>query len=117
MTTTTDQRRAWRAANPDKVREYQLRHQPKAQAKKYGLDVETVHSIFHAQGGKCGVCGKDLPPWPSNRTHIDHDHDTGIVRGLLCSSCNRYEGWIKRNGERLAAYLASPPAQAMLGLA
>lgn len=115
--TTKEQRQAWRKANPEKVREYQLKHQPRAQAKKYGLDVDTVQAIFHAQGGLCGVCGKPLAPWPSAKTHIDHDHVTGAVRGILCSSCNRYEGWLKRNGENLSRYLANPPAQKMLGLA
>ena len=117
MTTTTAQRQAWRKANPDKVRAYQLKHQPKSYAKKYGLDVATVGALFAAQGGKCAVCGKELPPWPSRRTHIDHDHETGKVRGLLCSSCNRYEGWVYRNGEKLRQYLLNPPAQSLLELA
>lgn len=117
MTTTLEQRQAWRKANPEKVRAYQLKHQPKAQAKKYGLDVDTVQSLFHAQGGLCGVCSKVLAPWPSTKTHIDHDHVTGAVRGILCSSCNRYEGWLERNGENLSRYLSNPPAQKMLGLA
>lgn len=110
MTTTAEQRRAWRAANPDKVRAYQLKHQPRAVAKKYGLTVDEVQALFSKQRGKCGVCEKDLAPWPSNRTHIDHDHDTGRVRGLLCSSCNRYEGWVRRNYAKLQQYLADPPA-------
>ncbi len=117
MVTTTEQRQAWRKANPDKVRGYQLKHQPRAQAKKYGLDVDTVQALYAAQGGCCAVCGKDMPAWPSNRTHIDHDHETGKVRGILCTSCNRYEGWVRRNGKKLEQYLKAPPAQALLGLA
>lgn len=113
MVTTTEQRRAWRKANPDKVREYQLRHQPRSAAKQYGLTVDAVQALFAAQDGKCGVCAKLLTPWPSRKTHIDHDHATGKVRGLLCSSCNRYEGWVRRNGDRLKAYLAAPPAAAL----
>lgn len=117
MVTTTAQRQAWRAANPDKVREYQLRHQPRSYAKKYGLDVQTIHALYEAQQGRCGVCSKDMPAWPSTRTHVDHDHESGKVRGLLCSSCNRYEGWVRRYGTRLQQYLADPPAQTLLELA
>src|SRR4051812_34435346 len=103
--TTTAQRQAWRAANPEKVRAYQLKHQPRAAAKAYGLTVDAVQALFRNQDGKCGVCAKAMVPWPSRKTHVDHDHETGEVRGLLCSSCNRYEGWVQRNGSKLQAYL------------
>jgi hypothetical protein len=115
--TTTAQRQAWRKANPDKVRAYQLKHQPRAAAKKYGLTVEIVAAMIVAQDGKCAVCEKVLAPWPSTKTHIDHDHVTGKVRGVLCNSCNRYEGWVYRNGEKLKRYLENPPAQRMLEMA
>lgn len=39
-----------------------------------------------AQGGVCAICGN--PP-KSRRLHVDHDHRTGTVRGLLCFRCNR----------------------------
>lgn len=117
MATTTEQRQAWRKANPDKVRAYQLKHQPRSYAKKYGLDVSTVHALLEAQNGLCGICRKELAPWPSTRTHIDHCHASGKVRGILCSSCNRYEGWMARHGEELKSYLTNPPAQNLLDLA
>lgn len=113
MVTTAEQRRAWRKANPDKVREYQLRHQPRATAAQYGLTVGEVHALFAAQDGRCGVCAKQLVPWPSLKTHIDHDHQTGKVRGILCSSCNRCEGWVVRNGGKLRRYLSHPPADVL----
>jgi hypothetical protein len=109
--------RAWKKANPDKVRAYQLKHNPRSAAKQYGLTVEAVRALFAAQDGKCGVCCKAMPQWPDRRTHIDHDHASGEVRGLLCSSCNRYEGWVRRNGAKLKQYLAAPPARDLLGLA
>jgi DNA polymerase len=48
--------RAWKKANPDKVRAYQLKHNPRSAAKQYGLTVEAVRALFAAQDGKCGVC-------------------------------------------------------------
>ena len=38
------------------------------------------------QAGRCGICGTF-----THRQHTDHDHDTGLVRGMLCPSCNIQE--------------------------
>lgn len=113
----TERQRQWKQANPEKVRGYQLKHQPRSYAKKYGVPVEALAALFKAQEGKCGVCSKVLAPWPDVRTHVDHDHATGEVRGFLCSACNRYEGWSRRYAEKLRQYLETPPARAVLGLA
>jgi hypothetical protein len=42
--------------------------------------------MLAAQGGGCAICG--APP-KTRRLHVDHDHKTGAVRGLLCYRCNR----------------------------
>lgn len=44
-----------------------------------------------AQDGRCLICGR--PP-QTRRLHVDHDHKTGQVRGLLCYGCNRYVVWV-----------------------
>jgi recombination endonuclease VII len=44
-------------------------------------------AMLAAQGGVCAICGN--PP-KTRRLHIDHDHRTGKIRGLLCFTCNRY---------------------------
>ena len=47
--------------------------------------------LLRRQGGKCKVCGETDPPVPDGKLdgwHIDHDHATGKVRGILCHSCN-----------------------------
>ena len=53
------------------------------------------------------ICGLCLKPGHCCLV-VDHDHDTGLVRGMLCRSCNNYEG--RNSTPLLAAYCANPPA-------
>ncbi len=77
-----------------RTREYESRHKDKkiswnrkAKLKfKYGIDQEWIDARMVKQAGLCGICGVALTQ--ENRT-IDHDHETGEARGLLCSSCNK----------------------------
>ncbi len=56
-------------------------------ASKYGITLEEYDSLFVIQGGVCALCGE--PSDSEGRLlSVDHCHDTGKVRGLLCSSCN-----------------------------
>ena len=50
--------------------------------RKYGLTLEAYQELLDSQGGGCPICGK---PDPDN---VDHDHETGRVRGILCWDCN-----------------------------
>jgi hypothetical protein len=56
----------------------------------YGIDVPDYERILEEQGGGCYVCGKK--PTDRRALDIDHDHNTGKVRGLLCSKHNRAIG-------------------------
>jgi Recombination endonuclease VII len=76
--------------------EFRLKHRQDNVRRNYGVTREQYNSLFESQGGKCAVCGK--PPDGSkkgNYLHVDHDHETGEVRGLLCSRCNRGMGHFK----------------------
>lgn len=55
-------------------------------AKALGVSDEDYARMLAAQGGGCAICG--APP-KTRRLHVDHDHRTGAVRGLLCYRCNR----------------------------
>ena len=55
--------------------------------RKYGVGIKQYNRMFRAQKGKCKVCGR--PPKPGKNLHVDHDHKTGEVRGLLDYYCNR----------------------------
>lgn len=54
---------------------------------KYGMTREEWMALYDAQHGGCAICAS--PGWAPNFLVVDHDHDTGKVRGLLCDGCNR----------------------------
>lgn len=88
--------RVWRERHPEKQRDVWLRH-------KYGIVQADVDAMKLAQGGRCGACDE-----PTEKFHIDHDHRTGEVRGLLCAGCNFAAGLLEddpRRAEGLAEYL------------
>lgn len=45
-------------------------------------------AMYEAQGGRCALCLREGPMAGSGRLKVDHDHDTGVIRGLLHTSCN-----------------------------
>jgi hypothetical protein len=76
---------------------------------KYGITPEIYDSLLEEQGGVCATsgCGGEGNPW----LHVDHDHHTGLVRGLLCHSCNMALGNARDSIEvleGLIAYLRRP---------
>ena len=74
----------------------------------YGLTPDTYNVMYAQQLGCCDICGSEEKDVTGARLHIDHDHDTGEVRGLLCSNCNRGLGMLKDSSEiinKAVAYL------------
>jgi len=69
--------------------------------KEYGLSPKEYHSLVNRQGGACAICGAS--PESHFSLHIDHCHDTGRVRGLLCGKCNQAIGLLGHDVKRLAA--------------
>jgi hypothetical protein len=108
----TQSYRQWKAANPgaDKRRYWTHRDSERERhlVKKYGVTFARYAELLSEQGGCCVICRR---PEPDNRMlDVDHDHDTGVVRGLLCTSCNRVLGHAHDSEERLRAaadYLSS----------
>lgn len=66
---------------------------------KYGLTEEQFRRMYLDQRGLCAICPKRLI---GRDCHIDHDHVTSKVRGLLCGSCNTGLGFFKDNIRLLA---------------
>jgi hypothetical protein len=107
----------------------------KARAKRlwdnYKLTIAQYDAILAHQGGVCYGCHQ-AEPVKGRRLSVDHDHETGQIRGLLCSRCNpiigKLENAYKRYGlgkvvgltvqklaYRIATYLAAPTATIALG--
>jgi hypothetical protein len=92
----------YRELNPEK---YKLGIRNATLKKKYGITIEEYNSMLATQNNQCAVCF-DAPK--HQRLHVDHNHKTGKVRGLLCQACNVSIGKMKESPEllrRLALYI------------
>lgn len=75
---------------------------------KYGLEPDHKEQLFSAQGGACYICRYAFGQ-KTGDMKVDHNHDTGEVRGLLCDLCNRGLGFFRDNQDNLKkaiSYLA-----------
>lgn len=85
----------WQAANVAHRRAYQRRW-------RYGITPEQYDALMTEQGGACALCDLPVAECPKGALHIDHDHATGRIRGLLCLRCNsalerlERDGWLAR---------------------
>lgn len=68
--------------------------------RRYGIGAAEVDRMIRDQGGVCLICGRSDPD------HVDHDHATGRVRGILCFNCNGGLGQFADDVERLVAAIA-----------
>lgn len=68
----------------------------------YGVSSAQIDLVLAAQGGRCAICKTKEPDSKLAQWHVDHDHDTGVLRGVLCSSCNLGLGRFKDSIPNLA---------------
>jgi len=84
------QRTRWQSRTPQKRLEQHLKY-------KYGITPSQFLEMWNNQVGRCAICESGLPDLLvyENRRRgyaIDHDHNTGTVRGILCTECNSVLG-------------------------
>jgi hypothetical protein len=100
----------WRADHPQEIAEHKHKsaqsHNHWTLQTRYGITEDEYQEMYQRQNGLCAACNK--PSTGKRRLHVDHDHETGAVRGLLCQGCNTVLGMAHDDVDRLmslAAYL------------
>ena len=109
--------RAHRAKNADKYREYNAKwhrenrknNPAKVRAmhlkSNYGITLETYETMLTSQDGVCAACGRSPEQERHKVLHVDHCHNSEVIRGLLCSRCNTALGLVEDDPMRLHRYL------------
>jgi len=106
--------KAWQERNPERYAEIQRRYVDSGRKalsvrrahlkRKYGITLDDYRAMLEAQAGGCAICHAPEPEGQS--LHVDHDHDTGAVRGLLCFTCNAGIGMFAHDIDLLSAAVA-----------
>ena len=107
---------AWREKNADHVKAYNAEYMPeyynregsaksrwKRNLKAYNLTPADFNAMWDCQGGRCAICQYVMKPRGRTKdaAAVDHNHETGEVRGLLCRGCNHGIGNLKDDPEVL----------------
>ena len=100
--------RRWQLANRERHlawrKQYNAKRTEKARAdhlkRTFDITVDDYNAMLAVQDGGCAICGRR--PTEKRALHVDHDHETGAVRGLLCFRCNGGMGQFAEDPERLA---------------
>lgn len=82
---TKEEALAWRLKNKDKIKKVNRRGHLK---RKYGMTLDQYDKMLMEQKGVCAVCERAPEEERYGHLSVDHDHNTGKVRGLLCWWCN-----------------------------
>ena len=73
---------------------------------RYNMTEEDYSEMLTTQNHKCAICGIDESELPNKRLYIDHCHNTGEVRELLCHNCNVALGLVKESVSTLTQAIA-----------
>jgi hypothetical protein len=86
--------------------------------RNYGITLAEYEERLRMQGGVCAICGTEPmladrvdARWVDSLLVVDHCHETGVVRGLLCSTCNLAIGYLKDDPNRMLSAAAYVLAQ------
>lgn len=106
---------AYRRAHPEQDKIWKHRHYENKgrwayYLRTYGITREQYNKLLLGQDGKCAICRRPEPGGRGDYFHIDHDHATNRIRGLLCYRCNTILGLLHDDPALAAAvgrYLTS----------
>ena len=100
----------WQQENSERLNAYQREYRSRPEVKRkqrdayyrkqYGKTADEIDEIVELQGGRCLICKVELPERLGSR-HLDHDHVTGQIRGVLCIDCNHGIGKLKDSPDLL----------------
>ena len=97
----TEKSRAWHFEHKGKAL-YKTKRQESYFKTKYNISKEVRDQMLVEQDNKCAICRLSLSSNGSH-THTDHNHQTGKIRGILCTNCNRGLGHFNDSGDNLQA--------------
>lgn len=91
----------WTENNKETVREYRAKDKwtLKKRCDRHGITVEEFWTLYEEQDGTCPVCDTAIE---AEDSAIDHNHETGMVRGILCKNCNRGLGLLGDSPDTMA---------------
>lgn len=109
----------WRAAHPNHQRD-KIMANPEYRAaivrkSRLGIQPHEFDALWSNQDGCCAICSIELTRIGMHGAHVDHDHATGRIRGLLCKRCNTALGMMRDSPDllrRSIQYLEQHAAQA-----
>lgn len=93
--------RKYRKLHPQRTRNTNLKA-------KYGITAIDYEKMLARQKGCCAICGKHQGSL-NKILCVDHCHNSGKVRGLLCDTCNKFLGFYEKLSEQCERYLKLPP--------
>lgn len=101
----------WQQENADRLNAYRRERNADPAVKRrqrdgyyrrtYGISADEVDAMYARQGGRCAICG--VTPRSQAQMHVDHHHESGAIRELLCSCCNQALGQMQDDPARLRA--------------
>jgi hypothetical protein len=96
--------KTWREQHPKKAKEVERTNNAKRREngkiknwylqRTYEITLEEYNDILKKQNYRCAICGISLKKYKKS-FHVDHNHETNKIRGLLCYSCNTLLGYAK----------------------
>jgi hypothetical protein len=88
-----------RKEQPERYARYKKRANEYLKERRYGITQDQFNQMLVDQNNMCKICNTEFKS--TKDTHIDHCHDTNIVRGLLCNNCNLALGQFNDNTDNM----------------